>query len=306
MFLNLQYIGTMDNVRYRMRNLALDINPQYDFTWWNHYTVDEYLASAADYNFILPDGVDHTEYDIILSFGHKLKYLYYYEDDYIEKWGEEGYRSRPIFEREFVKDSAYVYLIDKTNLLNSEFLDIDIEEFIQGDIPCELPSEDEERRELTDTAERNIIELSYLGNMEETSYRMHYIELELHPDEEFTWWNYYTIDQYLALSEYYDFVLPDQVNQEKHDIIISFGRKLKHLYYYDSDYFSDLDWESEGYRARPVFDEDYIHNSAYVYLIGKTNLADSELASSDMGVFMDSDIPFKLLSVEDEAIISQQ
>ena len=77
--------------------------------------------------------------DIIISFGRGLKYLYYYEKDDVSLFGHEGYRARPIFERDYIKNSAYVYLIDKIKLSDSELASSDMTKFIEGDIPFELP-----------------------------------------------------------------------------------------------------------------------------------------------------------------------
>jgi len=147
--------------------------------------------------------------------------------------------------------------------------------------------------------ERVFIDLSYLEGVYNISYTMRYTALDLHPDEEFTWWNYYTVDEFLS-SEYYDDRFSAELDREKNDIIISFGRKLKYLYYYEKDYLSDTRWQLEGYRARPVFESDYLHKSAYIYLINKTHLTDSELASDDMNTFLEGNIPFELPPIEEE------
>lgn len=152
-----------------------------------------------------------------------------------------------------------------------------------------LPNEDE----------RVFIDLSYLESVYDISYKMRYTALDLYPDEEFTWWNYYTVDEFLS-SEYYDDHFSSELDRGRNDIIISFGRKLKYLYYYEKDYLSDSIWQFEGYRARPVFESDYLQNSAYIYLINKTNLVDSELASDDMSSFLEGNIPFELPPIEEE------
>jgi len=142
--------------------------------------------------------------------------------------------------------------------------------------------------------ERIFINLTYLGNMDDVYYRMRRLELYIEPEEKLTWWNHYTIDEYLSSSKWYTFILSSETDSTKHDIIISFGRKLKYLYYYEKEYLSNPDWEMEGYRARPVFEEDFVQNSAYVYLIDKIHLADSEVASNDISEFRRGDIPFEL------------
>ena len=115
--------------------------------------------------------------------------------------------------------------------------------------------------------------------------------------EEFTWWNHYTVNSdegivegggrsYEAFSKHYYLVLSNEVTEEEDDIIISFGRKLKYLYYYKRDiyYAHNLDL---GYRARPVFEDEFIEGSAYVYLIDNTFLANSELTSGDLEMILD-------------------
>ena len=154
-----------------------------------------------------------------------------------------------------------------------------------------LPNEDE----------RVFIDLSYLESVYNISYKMRYTALDLHPDEDFTWWNYYTVDEFLSSNYCNDrFSSELELDSKRNDIIISFGRKLKYLYYYEKDYLTDSTWKLEGYRARPVFESDYLHNSAYIYLINKTNLADSELASDDMNSFLEGNIPFELPPIETE------
>ena len=152
--------------------------------------------------------------------------------------------------------------------------------------------------------ERIFIELTYIESLDNVLYRMTNILTALSRQDEFTWWNHYTIgnncivDYTDHLSEYYNFVLPDDIDMTKHDLIISFGRKLKYLYYYEDDYTVNAAYKKEdGYRARPIFEEEYIHLSAHVYLVDKVHLVNSELATyvnDDMRRFMNGEIPFEL------------
>jgi len=145
-FIDLEYLGKMNNVKYMMTNTPLAIGPEIEFTWWNHYTVQDYLECAPVYDYVLSNEVDGKNHDIIISFGRKLQYLYYYEKDFTydeEHDGEgRGYRARPIFEEEFLKGSAYLYLINKTELANSELASNDLQSFVAGYIPFELLVED--------------------------------------------------------------------------------------------------------------------------------------------------------------------
>lgn len=189
-------------------------------------------------------------------------------------------------------------LISGCTSVQLENMEKNVNQYIENE-RTEMEKNESIESGLSNEVERVFIELNYLGSLDEISYKMHYTALDLHPDEEFTWWNYYTVNEYLS-STYYNAIFSDEIDKEKHDIIISFGRKLNNIYYYENDYFSDPKWPMEGYRARPIFEKDYIHNSAYVYLINKTDLADSELASRDMSSFLEGNIPFELPPAGDE------
>ena len=182
----------------------------------------------------------------------------------------------------------------------------DNSEYIETEIAKVEPSENSSNETVSKSTDasmnenkRNFIDLNYLDNMDNVNYMLRYIPLDIDYNE-FTWWDHYTIEEYLLASEYYNFVLPDDIDGNKHDIVISFGHKLKHLYYYESDYITDPffevseEWYNVGYRARPVFETDFVKKSAYVYLIDKTDLADSEIASDEFDTFKAGNIPFEL------------
>ena len=143
-FIELNHLDSIENVTYKMINTFIRIDSEDDFTWWNHYPIDRYLSTSAAeyYAFDLPNELDSTKYDLIISFGRKLQYLYYYESDYIYYAASEGYRARPVFEEEFIRNSAYIYLINKTPLMSSELASEDLSKFMDGDIPVELPLDD--------------------------------------------------------------------------------------------------------------------------------------------------------------------
>jgi len=144
------------------------------------------------------------------------------------------------------------------------------------------------------TNQRIFIELNYIGNMYDVEYRQRMVLTDICPEDEFTWWNRYSIDEFLSFTNG-DFILPAGTDIPENEIVISFGRRLKYLYFYSNDYIdSTCSYIAGGYRARPVFEKDYVHRSAYIYLIENIKLADSEDASGDWGRFLRGDIPFEL------------
>ena len=145
-FIELTYLMSMDDAWYRMRNLAHNVLFYKEFTWWNHYSVDDIGHLIWGYDFDPSEYVDMTKYDLIISFGHKLKYLYYYKDDYYEGFygsEENYYQAYPVFEGDYIHRSAYVYIIDKIDLANSELASGEkLGKYVGDNIPFELPVED--------------------------------------------------------------------------------------------------------------------------------------------------------------------
>ena len=126
------------------------IDEDTEFTWWERRAlqIDGDLSGSFKindevYKFDLPENIDTAaEKDCIISYGRKLKYLYYYTDIYVYENGPEGYYARPVFEREYNGKVAYIYLIDRIKLTDNEFYGKDLREFNEkGNIPFELPPE---------------------------------------------------------------------------------------------------------------------------------------------------------------------
>jgi len=140
-------------------------------------------------------------------------------------------------------------------------------------------------------SERIFVDLEYLGMVDNADFSDFYRAYNLVDDVEFTWWEHHSIWSHSKISQYFDFNLPDEVNNMEYDVVFSFGRELKSLYYYEKDYHIQLG----GYKANPVFAREYKKNTAHIYLIMKTNIANSEFASSDIGEFnVLRNIPFEL------------
>jgi len=119
---------------------------------------------------------------------------------------------------------------------------------------------------------------------------------------EFTWWERFSwfgstrdnaeYNTYTFLADNYGISLPDNINWEEKDVVVSFGRELKTLYYYES-------WDQfGGHVGRPVFMKKYKGSVAFVYLINKTYLRNNDLVTTDMYTF---NIEYKIPFTEDAA-----
>jgi len=141
-FIDFEYLQSINNIKYRMRCTPLEVNLEDEFTWWNHYTLEDYESLSKHNGFVLPEEIDWTNHDVIISFGRELQYLYYYEDDCMDEFfsEEDCYYTTPIFKKEYVHDSAHVYLIDKINLADSEFSGWPLSDLTEENIYFELPS----------------------------------------------------------------------------------------------------------------------------------------------------------------------
>lgn len=163
-------------------------------------------------------------------------------------------------------------------------------------------SRDKKNEVIGEEKHDNFIDLEYIGSIENAELNEYYMKWYLeniegyHFDQnvEFTWWEYWKIKEDLTISIAFDYILPDYVDREKKDVIISYGRKLKYLYT-----TGEYQYEPEGYVAKPVFEREYKKYAVYVYLIDKINLANSEFSSSDIIIFnKNGKIPYNLPSEE--------
>ena len=93
-------------------------------TWWAHFPERGFELISRSFGVDLSH-VDGSRQDIVVSYGRKLKYLYYYSDGYEVHEFARGYRAHPVFEEEFVKDSVYIYVVDRVDLLTSLTANID-------------------------------------------------------------------------------------------------------------------------------------------------------------------------------------
>jgi len=141
---DLDYLGSVKHTTYNELHYSnypyIDENTE--FTWWVHLQLTNDFTKNKYIDFDLPDDIDRSKKDIIVSYGRKLRYLYY-ENTYVPValWGwDEHYQAEPVFERKYEKDSAHVYLVDKIKLVDNEFLSFDMSEFNkEGNVPFELP-----------------------------------------------------------------------------------------------------------------------------------------------------------------------
>jgi len=144
LFIELEYLESIENADYTEFYYFNDLNENAEFTWWERVYTNQKKESISNYfEFIVPEYIDITQKDFIVSYGRKLKYLYY-EDEYIPEglWDAEHYLASPVFEREYKRGTAHIYLIDKVKLGDNEFLTFDMYEFNEkGNIPFELPPE---------------------------------------------------------------------------------------------------------------------------------------------------------------------
>jgi hypothetical protein len=137
-FIDLEYLGTVEDVDLSAWYRLPYINEDTEFTWWYHSSIPEDRIISYEFNFIVPAEIDRTQKDVIVSYGRKLRYLYY--EDMCD-W-RNAYHGRPVFEREYSHNNAYIYLIDKIRLIDNEFYDNDLWDFNEkGIIPFELPPE---------------------------------------------------------------------------------------------------------------------------------------------------------------------
>jgi len=187
-----------------------------------------------------------------------------------------------------------VVLVSGCTLTQNENIKRDDKNYIETEIINVENNDNTSPPLIHENPKRIFINLNHLVDIENIHYRIRCHELDINFSQEFTWWNHYTADDSAHLLKYYDFILPDEIDPTKHDIIISFGRELKYLYYYEEDYLPASEWALGGYRARPIFEGEHIPNSAYIYLVDQINLCDSELASDDMDSFMNGNVPFEL------------
>ena len=142
-------------------------------------------------------------------------------------------------------------------------------------------------------SKRIYIDLEYLGYVENVDTSSYGIK----DCPEFTWWEHFTWwedkakDSELSTATYllsmYRIKLPEGIDWEKNDIVISFGRELKTLYYHE-------EWVIlSRYVGRPVFMKEYKDSVAYIYLIDKTDLWNNQFNMDDMSVFnVDGKVPF--------------
>lgn len=140
-YINFTYI-TESN--YTNLDYFADYNfPNNDFTWWWHFPANEPMSNTNTIKVIdrmfgttfenkLKEEINQSRYDIIISFGRKLKMIYY--DRTINPNGKGAYSKKmiiavPVFEKKY-EHKIYLYITDKKyNIYPEEFSSDDIEQF---------------------------------------------------------------------------------------------------------------------------------------------------------------------------------
>jgi hypothetical protein len=156
-----------------------------------------------------------------------------------------------------------------------------------------------------DGSKRVFIDLEYLGVVEDVDLSAWYTYYFINESTEFTWWVKLSIPESYIVSDIYninwdtykvfDFHVPQEIDRTQKDVIVSYGRKLRYLYYDFSDIGAETVVGSEGCYGRPVFEREYSHNTAYIYLIDKIQLKDNEMYGTDLEDFNEKGIiPFEL------------
>jgi hypothetical protein len=145
------------------------------------------------------------------------------------------------------------------------------------------------------TSRRSFIELEYVGSVENTWAREIYGDLTpsgayyYFDNTTFTWWSPWIIPVESTISEYFGLNTPTEIDRTEKDLVISFGRKLRYLYY------EGLDHHGYSYLAHPVFEREHHENSVHIYLIDRIPLAENEWATTDMSDFNQmGNIPYEL------------
>ena len=110
------------------------------FTWWGHFPERGFERVSRRFGVDISSLVDGSSQDIVVSYGRRLRYLYYYEGDYVVATWDSGYRANPIFEDEFIKDSVYIYVVDKIDLLSSVLsASSELDRLRDGEVPFGFP-----------------------------------------------------------------------------------------------------------------------------------------------------------------------
>lgn len=300
-FIDLEYLDVIKNIDLSEAEFSHYIQEDKEFTWWEYNYTDQGNESISNYfEFIPPKEVNISKKAFIVSYGRKLTYLYYdHPIDLADEswWGKSCYIAHPVFEREYHGNVAFIYLVDKVNIADSLFGDAgdSITEIVEnGNIPFELPLENLDDIKKYDTEfdevelkllERTFIGLEYLDCVENADLSLWYDWYDfLKEGAEFTWWTQPSYPERLLTN--YDFTNVDTTDKK---VIISYGRKLKYLYY------ESWDEVLEGYYARPVFEREYNDKVAHIYLIDKMLFVDDEYYEDDLfELNVKGNIPFEL------------
>ena len=139
------------------------------------------------------------------------------------------------------------------------------------------------------------LELEYLGSVPAEPVKLR-ISL---PEDAYniTWWEYLGLNEE-RLNDYieknYNAEIEFEIDYDTYAIVISYGRELKQLYYYEDSKIYSI---NNAYICRPAFKEDYYHNTLFVYQTIDEGLyiSDNLFDTYDLYRYnIDRDIPYKV------------
>ena len=151
-FLTLEYICSVPYTNLNYFQDYLDNYKTDQFTYWIRCVDSTYIDALEAFGADMPNELHDINIDdetVIISFNRKLKHLFH-NNTHPSDWPEVGkvvedYHGRPVFEEEYEEWMLHIYLTDKINLVDNEWLDTDLYEFnALGNIPFDLEYYDKE------------------------------------------------------------------------------------------------------------------------------------------------------------------
>jgi hypothetical protein len=144
------------------------------------------------------------------------------------------------------------------------------------------------------------LDLEYVGAIENADFSVYYKGYKFDDELEFTWW----MDLRTDFKESQEYVLRThnvdipyfETNGRR--IVISLGRKLKDLYYYEESKYGTYNGR---YIGRPIFEKEYFYNTLFIYTMNEvSNFGfDNETCTEDMRNFnSDGDVPYEVRPFE--------
>lgn len=142
--------------------------------------------------------------------------------------------------------------------------------------------------------ELTFIDLEYIGSYPHENFK--YFEEYYHNLDynEFTWYMHLKGDEATEfVNEEFGASIPKlNLDFDKKDIVISFGRELKYLFH-DGEQASNLIGGPILFSGEPIFESAYNHKILFIYSIDKIDLVDNEFHGNKLKIYnKDKMIPF--------------